>query len=102
MFHSGLPVPAATTTTTAPIATAANPMSRPRMRSPKNLQATNPTTIGWRAPITVALTMVVSLTAEKKSATSRPRAIPPAAVWRMMCHDTRTPRAHIHATRSRA
>ena len=35
------------------------------------------TSAGWRAPITVALATVVSLTAVKNSVRSRPRKMPP-------------------------
>ena len=49
--------------------------------------------IGWSAPTTVALAIVVSLTALKNNARSRPRASPPGAASRSRAHVSRPPRA---------
>ena len=67
------------------------------MTSPKTRFAAMATTIGCRAPITVALAMVVSFTAEKNSATSKPSAMPPAIEARITFQPMRWRRADMRA-----
>ena len=50
----------------------------------------------------VALTMVVSLTAVKNSATSSERQTPPASELRSTYHDGQVPRNRIHTTTATA
>ena len=86
---------AETTTNTPPNATSDQSASRGRICSPKKRAAITPTTIGWSEPMIVALTMLVSFTAEKKSATSAPSAMPPHIESRMICHRNEVPRARM-------
>ncbi len=69
-------------------------MRRP-IRSPKKRAAITPTTIGCIDPMIVALTMLVSFTAEKNRAMSAPSAMPPHIESRMIRSRNGVPRMRI-------
>ncbi len=97
-----LSAPVATTTTVPASATPDQATLRSPIRSPKNRAAITPTTIGCIEPMIVALTMLVSFTAEKNRAMSAPSAMPPHIELRMTRSRNGVPRTRIHTTRTRA
>ena len=91
MSWTSSPADAATTNTVPVRATSDQVRHTARIRSPKKRAATTPTTIGCIAPMIVALTMLVSFTAEKKKAMSAPKAMPPHIGSRMICQRNGVP-----------
>ena len=99
--RASLPPDADTMMNTPARATSDHSASFARIFSPKNRAATMPTAIGWSEPMMVALTMLVSFTAEKKRAMSAPNARPPHTDAFIARHVNGVPRKCIHTTRHR-
>ncbi len=93
--------PVATTTTVPVSATSDQATLRSPMCSPKNFAAITPTTTGCIEPMIVALTMLVSFTAEKNRAMSAPSAMPPHIESRTIRSRNGVPRTRIQATIAR-